>query len=244
MLKAKLYNQEGKEVKTIDLPKSVFGIQPKEQVIHQVVVAQQNNSRQVLAHAKGRAEVRGGGRKPWRQKGTGRARHGSTRSPIWVGGGVTFGPTKVRNFSKRVNKKMKKTALFMVLSDRLAADEIKFVDKIDFPKIKTKKAVDLIKKLKAGDNILIVVEKTDHNLIKSCQNLPKVSVIRADSLNVVDLLKYKKLLITEKAVESLVKVYLEKSIKDEKPKEKKVQKVKKTVKKASVKAKVKARSKK
>jgi len=244
MLKAKVYNQQGKEVKTIDLPKSVFGVQPREEVIHQVVVAQQNNSRQVLAHAKGRAEVRGGGRKPWRQKGTGRARHGSTRSPIWVGGGVTFGPTKVRNFSKKVNKKMKRTALFMALSDRLAANEIKFVDKIDFPEIKTKKAVDLMKKLKAGDNILIVVEKTDQNLIKSCQNLPKVSVIRADSLNVIDLLRYKELLITEKAIENLVKVYLEKGIKDEKPEDKKEKKVKKEAKKPSVKVKAKAKSKK
>jgi len=211
MLKTKVYNQAGKEVKDIDLPKLVFGVQPNVDVIHQVLVAQMSNSRHVLAHAKARAEVRGGGRKPWRQKGTGRARHGSIRSPLWIGGGVTFGPTKARNFTKQVNKKMKRKALFMVLSDRLATGDIKFIDTIEFPEIKTKKAVELLKNLKIGDNALIVIGKTDQNIIKSFRNIPKTRIIRADSLNVVDLLKYKKLLMTEETIEKIVQTYLKNS---------------------------------
>jgi len=226
MLKAKVYNNQGKEVKTVDLPKSVFGVQPNIDLINQVLLAQKSNSRLILAHAKARSEVRGGGRKPWRQKGTGRARHGSTRSPIWVGGGVTFGPTKERNFSKRINKKMKKRALFMVLSDRLATGDIKFIDNIEFNEIKTKQAVDLLKKLKFGKKVLVVVEKTDQNIIKSFQNIPKTSVIRSDSLNIKDLLNYNELLITEPSVNGIIKTYVEKEsakdeVKEAKPKVKK-----------------------
>jgi len=210
MLKAKVYNNQGKEVKTVDLPKSVFGVQPNMDLINQVLTAQKSNSRLVLAHAKARSEVRGGGRKPWRQKGTGRARHGSTRSPIWVGGGVTFGPIKSRNFSKRINKKMKKKAIFMVLSDRLATGDIKFIDNIEFSEIKTKQAVDLLKKLKFGKKVLVILEKVDQNVIKSFQNIPKTSVIKADSLNIMDLLNYNELVITEESINGIIKTYIAK----------------------------------
>ena len=118
-LKIKVYTQDGKETKELALNPAVFGVAVKESVVHQVMVAQMANSRVAIAHTKTRAEVRGGGRKPWKQKGTGRARHGSTRSPIWVGGGVTFGPRSDRNFSQKVNKKMKTKALFMCLSDKV-----------------------------------------------------------------------------------------------------------------------------
>jgi large subunit ribosomal protein L4 len=219
MPKAKMYNQEGKELKSVELPAELFGIEPNEDLIHQAVVFQQANSRQVLAHAKTRAEVRGGGQKPWRQKGTGRARHGSIRSPLWIGGGVTFGPNKNRNFSKRLNKKMKKKALFMVLSDRLATNDIKLIDRIKFDRLKTKQANELLRNLKMDKRSLIITEKTDQKVIKSFQNIPNVQVIRADSLNIVDLLKNKQFLITEKAIEAIAKTFLKVENKDNKEKE-------------------------
>ncbi|MFZ5365061.1 MAG: 50S ribosomal protein L4 [Patescibacteria group bacterium] len=230
MLKGKVYNQSGKELRTIDLPEFIFGVETNIAVIHQAVAAQLGNSRQVLAHAKTRAEVRGGGRKPWRQKGTGRARHGSTRSPIWIGGGITFGPTKERNFSKRINKKMRRKAIFMVLSDRLAAGDLKFVDKIDFPQIKTKKAADLLNDLRIN-KALFIIDEHNRNFIKSCANLPKAAVIDADSLNVIDLLNHKDVIMTENSVDKIVSTY-KMSSKDDQPKasEKAEPKVKKTVK--------------
>jgi len=125
-----VYNQQGEKVGQVDLPAELFGVPLNRDLVHQVVVTQMANSRQVLAHTKDRSEVRGGGAKPWRQKGTGRARHGSIRSPIWVGGGVAFGPTKERVFAKKINKKMKRQALFMVLSSKVKDKEIVLLDKI------------------------------------------------------------------------------------------------------------------
>src|SRR3989339_146560 len=143
-MKVKVYNLEGKEVREEELEQSFFDIVVKPEVVQQAVEAQLANSRQVLAHTKGRGEVRGGGKKPWKQKGTGRARHGSIRSPLWKGGGVTFGPTKERNFSQKINKKAKQQALFSVLSKKLADQEIKVVDEIKIKNIKTKEMAKIL----------------------------------------------------------------------------------------------------
>lgn len=148
MPEVKVYNQEGKEVGKEKLNPAVFDVEVKPIVVQQVVVAIQANARQVIASTKDRSEVRGGGRKPWRQKGTGRARHGSIRSPLWRGGGVTFGPTTQRNFSLKVNKKVKRKVLFMSLSDKATNQKIILLDKIELPEIKTKKFFSILQNLK------------------------------------------------------------------------------------------------
>ncbi|HUT22380.1 MAG TPA: 50S ribosomal protein L4 [Candidatus Bipolaricaulota bacterium] len=208
MLKAKVYNKAGQEVKTIDLPKSIFGIEPKTEVINQALVAQRCNGRQVLAHAKTKAEVRGGGRKPWKQKGTGRARHGSNRSPIWIGGGVTFGPSRDRNFEKKINKKVRRKAIAMVLTDRFESGVMKLVDRLDFEAAKTKQAAEVMKNLELSKSVLVVIEKTDQLVIRAFHNIPKTLVVRADSLNVYDLLKYKNLLMTADSVSAIVETFV------------------------------------
>ena len=141
------YNQQGKETGTIELPESIFGLKWNADLVNQVVNAQRSNQRQTVAHSKGRSEVRGGGKKPWRQKGTGRARHGSIRSPIWKGGGVTHGPTKERNFYKKVNKKMSKKALFVALSAKARDNEIMALDEIKLKEPKTKLAYEITKNI-------------------------------------------------------------------------------------------------
>ncbi|MCK5466315.1 50S ribosomal protein L4 [Candidatus Parcubacteria bacterium] len=207
MLKTKIYNQEGKESGEMELPSRVFGIKLVDDLVHQAVVAQMANSRQVLADTKDKGEVRGGGKKPWRQKGTGRARHGSIRSPLWKGGGVTFGPTTDRNFSKRINKKMKMKALFMVLSGKLRDKEIIVVDDLKINKTSTKAMKDIFKSLPIKGKVLLSLDKSDHNILNSVKNIPKVSVIASDSLNVVDLLKNKVLVINKRGIEKISEVY-------------------------------------
>ncbi|MBU4482340.1 50S ribosomal protein L4, partial [Patescibacteria group bacterium] len=147
MKKYLVYNSSGERIKEIELNSKIFGIEIKNSVVHQVAVAQMANSRVAIAHTKDRSEVRGGGVKPWKQKGTGRARHGSTRSPIWVGGGVTFGPTKDRNFSKKVNKKQKTKALFMCLSDKANNDLFILLDELNLENGKTQELIGVIKNL-------------------------------------------------------------------------------------------------
>ncbi|MCK5122708.1 MAG: 50S ribosomal protein L4 [Candidatus Pacebacteria bacterium] len=207
MLKTKIYNQEGKESGEMELLESVFGVELNDDLVHQVVVAQMANARQVLADTKDKGEVRGGGRKPWKQKGTGRARHGSSRSPIWKGGGVTFGPTTDRNFSKRVNKKMKTKALFMVLSGKLKDEEIIVVDDLKINKTSTKVMKDIFKSLPIKGKVLLSLDKNNENILNSVKNIPSVSVLASDSLNVVDLLKNKFLVINKKGVEMIGEIY-------------------------------------
>lgn len=191
MSQAKVYNQEGSVVKTVDLDPRIFDVAVKSEVVKRAVVAQQSNSRQVLAHTKTRSEVRGGGKKPWRQKGTGRARHGSIRSPIWVGGGITFGPRNTRNFSVRINAKERQKALFMSLSAKAAAEKILLLDTVTLESPKTKMFAGILKKLPGnGKSILFVQSAKDATLTKSARNIPKVSTIAADSLNIVDVLKH------------------------------------------------------
>ncbi len=156
-MESKIYNQEGKETGAINLPESVFGLPWNPDLVHQVAVSEAANRRNKVAHTKGRGEVRGGGKKPWRQKGTGRARHGSTRSPIWIGGGVTHGPRKEKNYEVRINKKMKAKALCVVLSEKLRRNEILFVDKISLKDAKTKEAkkvMEKVSKIGGFENIL------------------------------------------------------------------------------------------
>ncbi len=214
MVKVPVYNLQGEKAKEIQLSARLFGRAVKPAVVHQVVVAQEANSRQVLAHTKDRSEVRGGGKKPWRQKGTGRARHGSSRSPIWIGGGVTFGPTKERNFSKLVNKKQKQAALAMCLSDRLADGRLAIFEKLENTSGKTKDLNGWLKTvqgkvpgLKEAKKFLLVSDNKDEQIIKAVANLKNVMVIAADSLNCVDILKYDTLLASAKAIEVMEKHY-------------------------------------
>ncbi len=147
-MKISTYTQNGKESGKAELPSEIFDVKMNSDLVHQVVLAQMSNQRQVIAHTKDKSEVRGGGRKPWKQKGTGRARHGSIRSPIWKGGGVTFGPTKDRNFKKKINKKMRRKALFMVLSSKVQDKEMIVLDKLKIEKPKTKEIAMVIENLK------------------------------------------------------------------------------------------------
>ena len=147
-IKYDMYSQTGEKIKQVDLNPAIFGVELNNTLVHQAAVAQMSNARNVLAHTKDRSEESGGGKKPWRQKGTGRARHGSSRSPIWIGGGGTFGPTKNRNFSKKINKKKKSKALFMCLSDRVNDKDLVLLDQLVTKENKTKEFVALIKNLK------------------------------------------------------------------------------------------------
>jgi len=208
MLTVPVYNLQGKMVKEISLEERLFAVPANQAVIKQVVVAQQANSRQVLAHTKTRAEVRGGGKKPWKQKGTGRARHGSSRSPIWVGGGITFGPRNDRNYSLSVNKKMKKKAMAMVLSEKVANNQLIIVDSLSLPEIKTKLLNNALNALPVNKaKTIIAMNKNDENVVKSARNLPKVMTLPAASLNVVDVMSHPYLLIEEAALETLYKNY-------------------------------------
>ncbi len=158
-MKAAIYNQSGKEVGNLNLPRTIFGVPWNADLVHQVITSEQSNLRQPIAHAKGRGEVRGGGIKPWRQKGTGRARHGSIRSPIWVGGGVTHGPSKEKNYEKKINKKMKAKALYAVLSEKFRNGEILFVDSLALADAKTKHASGVLKSLASISGFSGIVSK-------------------------------------------------------------------------------------
>ncbi|MFA6304336.1 MAG: 50S ribosomal protein L4 [Patescibacteria group bacterium] len=207
-MKAKVYNLAGEVLREQELDAKFFGIKVKAEVIQQSVTAQAANAREVLAHAKGRAEVRGGGKKPWKQKGTGRARHGSTRSPIWVGGGVTFGPTKERNFSVSINKKAKKRALQMVLADKANHEHLILIDELTVDAPKTKKMAQILKKLPLNNkSTLIVLDKKNDAVVRSSRNIAKVITASADSINIIDLLKCEYLLMPVKALPKVVKHY-------------------------------------
>ncbi len=207
-LKVKLYNFEGKELGNQDLNADFFGVKVNPIVVQQVVVAQNANSRQVLAHTKGRAEVRGGGRKPWKQKGTGRARHGSIRSPLWIGGGVTFGPTSERNFAQKVNKKVKQQALAMAFSDKVAENRLVLVDAYSLTDPKTKTLASVLQKLpNKNQSTLIVTASVEDNMVKASKNLPRVETIYYGSLNIVDLLKYKYILVNQDLLTKIEKHY-------------------------------------
>ena len=205
-MKAELYNQKGEKIKDIELPKSIFGLKWNADLVHQVAVSMMANKRRPWAHAKDRGEVSGGGRKPWRQKGLGRARHGSIRSPIWVGGGVAHGPTKEKDYSKKINKKMKKKAFLTVLSQKHRDGEIVFLDKIILPEPKTKFASEIVKALskikgleklvsKRKNRAVIALSKKDREAELGFRNLAGCKVLEARNLSVLDLLNYKYIII-------------------------------------------------
>jgi len=210
-----IYNQKGGKMGKIDLPSDIFGLEMNNDLVRQVVSAYLANKRKVIAHTKDRGEVSGGGKKPWRQKCTGRARHGSIRSPLWKGGGVTFGPTKERNFSKKINKKVKRKALFMSLSSKVRDKEIVLIDKIELDEVKTKKMLGIINNLKEKigkdlkKGVLIVQPGSDRNISLSSRNIQKTKVIRADNLNLLEVLSYKYLLILspEETIKLIEKKY-------------------------------------
>lgn len=208
------YNQKGEKLGRTRLPQEIFGIEMNSDLVHQIMVSQMANRRQVIAHTKTRAEVSGGGRKPWRQKGTGRARHGSIRSPIWRGGGVAFGPRKEKVFKKKIPKKMRRKALFMVLSSKVKDKELLVLDKLETKKPQTKIMAKMMENLrkKIGDfkegSILFLLPKKDENLVKSLRNIKKVKTILARESNVLDLLKYKYLIIPKKSIKVLKETFL------------------------------------
>lgn len=212
-LELAVYNQEGKEIEKIELPKEIFGLEINQSLVKQATEAQLSQSRIHYAHAKDRSEVRGGGKKPWRQKGTGRARHGSIRSPIWKGGGVTFGPRKEKNFAKKINKQMKRQALFMVLSGKARDNEIIVLDDLKLEQPKTKIMAQIIRSIQTGvkkelsKGTLMITSQKDGNIILATRNIPKIDTIGANSLNVVDLLSYKYLLMPKGAIEIIQKTY-------------------------------------
>lgn len=205
----KVLNQKGKEVGEARLPKEIFEVKMNPDLVHQVVLVQMANRRQISAKVKTRAEVRGGGRKPWRQKGTGRARVGSIRSPIWRGGGVTFGPTTEKVFKKKIPKKMRRKALFMVLSAKAKENLLLVLDKLEIEKAKTKAMVEILNKLflKKGSGLVVLLQK-DENIIKATRNIPKTAIMQAKDLNVLDLLSYKYLVMPREAIKIIKDTFL------------------------------------
>ncbi len=216
-IKVKVYNQEAKIVEDLELSDKIFAVKANNDLVHQAMLAQMGNERQVLAHTKDRSEVRGGGRKPWRQKGTGRARAGSSRSPIWIGGGVTFGPRKDRNFSKNINKKMKRKAIFMVLSDRISSNSFLILDNLDLKEAKTKVFNTVLEKLekevlkrdfkKNKRSVLIINNPKNEKLRRSARNLEGVKIINSNNINILDLLKYQNLILSKEVVLEIQKNY-------------------------------------
>ena len=205
MANVKVYNMEGKEVGTLELNDAVFGVEVNEHLMHLAVVGQLANKRQGTQSAKTRSEVSGGGRKPWKQKGTGHARQGSTRAAQWVGGGMIFAP-KPRDYSVKMNKKEKAAAIKSALSSRVAEEKIYVVDSLVFDEIKTKKMAAVLDSLKV-EKALVVLDKKDENVILSARNIPEVRTVMSNSINVYDILKYGSLVITKDAVAQIEEVY-------------------------------------
>jgi len=212
-MNADVYNLKNEKVGTLELPAEVFGVKWNPALVKQVLEAQLANARSPWAHTKGRGEVRGGGKKPWAQKGTGRARHGSTRSPLWVGGGKAHGPRNERDYSQKVNKKMKRTALFSVLSRKAKDGELKVFDALTIEAPKTKVLASVLNgvlSVKKGDkrfDALLVSDIANKNLFRASGNLAKTKALAATSLNVHDILNYKNLLLDKESVAAIAKHY-------------------------------------
>lgn len=200
-----VYNIEGKEVDKLELNDNVFGVEINEHLVHLAVVSQLANGRQGTQSAKTRSEVSGGGRKPWRQKGTGHARQGSTRSPQWTGGGVVFAPTP-RDYSFKLNKKEKRAALKSALTSRVVENKFVVVDELKLDEIKTKKFVEVLKNLNV-EKALVVLNDMDEKVIASAANIPTVKTTQTNELNVFDVLKYDTVVVTKAAVATIEEVY-------------------------------------
>ncbi len=214
-VKTGVYNQEAQKIEDINLSDKVFNIDLNNDLIYQTFVVQDGNRRQISAHAKSRSEVRGGGRKPWRQKGTGRARAGTIRSPLWKGGGIIFGPNKERNFKRKINKKMKKKALRMVLTDKLRSGKLAVLDKLELKESKTRLMDQVLNNLekkifKIKDkkrSVLLILPQTEEKILRSGRNLPGVSIINVNNINIMDLLKYREVVFIKDAILKTEKVY-------------------------------------
>ena len=205
MANVSVYNMEGKEVGTIELNDAVFGVEVNEHLVHMAVVQQLANNRQGTQKAKTRSEVSGGGRKPWRQKGTGHARQGSTRAPQWTGGGVVFAPTP-RDYSFKMNRKEKRAALKSALTSRVQENKLIVVDELKFDEIKTKKFAEVLKNLNL-DKALVVLNENDEKVVMSAKNIPAVKTTQINTINVYDVLKYNTVVLTKAAAESIEEVY-------------------------------------
>ena len=202
-MKLPLYNNEGKKDGDTEVSDVVFGAAVNPAVIHQVYLALENNARQPWAHTKNRGEVRGGGKKPWKQKGTGRARHGSIRSPLWVGGGVTFGPLNTRNYKQKINKKMRRTAVRMCLSGKVLGNQMMVLKDSSFEG-KTKKLYAFAMAMPgAGKSTLILTSGNNSDLTRATRNMPKVDVQRAEDVNVADLMHHQFIIATDAGVKTL-----------------------------------------
>ncbi|NLW22793.1 MAG: 50S ribosomal protein L4 [Tissierellia bacterium] len=206
MPKVNVYNTLGEQVGEIELREDVFGVEINQHVLYEAVKNHLANRRQGTQSAKTRAEVRGGGRKPWRQKGTGRARHGSIRAPQWVGGGVVFAP-KPRDYSYKLPKKIKRLAMKSALSSKVANNEIIVLEELSLDQPKTKEMVNILSNIKAGKKALIVMDEKDVNVIKSARNIPNVQTTLVNTLNVYDILNHDSFIITKDAVRKVEEVY-------------------------------------
>ena len=205
MANVAVYNMEGKEVGSLELNDAVFGVEVNEHLVHMAVLQQLANNRQGTQKAKTRSEVRGGGRKPWRQKGTGHARQGSTRAPQWTGGGVVFAPVP-RDYSFKMNKKEKRAALKSALTSRVVENKFVVVDELKLDEIKTKKFVEVLKNLNV-EKALVVLNDMDEKVIASAANIPTVKTTQTNELNVFDVLKYDTVVVTKAAVATIEEVY-------------------------------------
>lgn len=205
MAKVSVYNMDGKEVGQMDLSDGIFGVEVNEHLVHMAVVAQLANKRQGTQKAKTRSEVRGGGRKPWRQKGTGHARQGSIRAPQWTGGGVVFAPTP-RDYSIRLNKKEKRAALKSALTSRVNEEKFIVLEDLTMNEIKTKDFAKVLANLNL-DGALVVLGESNENVVRSARNIPKVKTAYTNTINVYDILKYNTVLVTKDAVAKIEEVY-------------------------------------
>jgi large subunit ribosomal protein L4 len=205
MANVSVYNMEGKEVGTMELNDAVFGVEINEHLVHAVVVAQLANKRQGTQKAKTRSEVSGGGRKPWRQKGTGHARQGSTRAPQWTGGGVVFAPTP-RDYTIKLNKKERRLALKSVLTAKVQENKFIVLDELKLDEIKTKKFQAVLDNLKVN-KAMVVLNENDKNVVMSAKNIPNVITAQTNTINVYDILKYNTMIVTKAAVETIQEVY-------------------------------------
>ena len=205
MANVSVYNMEGKEVEKIDLSDAVFGVEVNEHLVHMAVVQQLANNRQGTQKAKTRSEVSGGGRKPWRQKGTGHARQGSTRSPQWTGGGVVFAPVP-RDYSFKLNKKEKRAALKSALTSRVQENKLIVVDELKFDEIKTKNFANVMNNLKV-EKAYVVLNENDKNVVLSARNLPNVQTALTNTINVYDVMKGGTVILTKDAVKTIEEVY-------------------------------------
>jgi large subunit ribosomal protein L4 len=206
-MKTAVYNLSGKETGSIELNDAIFNVAIKPEVVHQVYVSQAGNQRESIADTKTRGDVSGGGKKPWAQKGTGRARHGSIRSPIWSGGGVAFGPTSERNWKTKVNKDTRRLAVKMCLTDKAQSNALYVVEDFAFAEPKTKLVAEFLEKLPAKNkNFLLLNDESNKNLLKMSRNLKKINTVRAKDTNVLDLLSREAVIISKKGLEQLVEI--------------------------------------